>query len=146
MKTKIREIEVFSLKIEKERLGKDEKTIINIFSVLEDYYIPCECVAKNIDWISITIRIEYLDKIMSVMQQLSQDISRINMTLIKDMTLLVVEEYIFTTRHIGMILRCLEMQGIEIMMFRKIKDNPKLVIGVRVEQFEKAKDIVLEEL
>ena len=136
---------VFAVKIEREKLGKDAKNIIRIFSIMEEHRISCEFVAKNIDWISITVREEYVDKTIRFMQVLSRDITGINITSDRDITLLVVEQYEFDTRAIGLLFSYLELQGIDIKMFRQIRNSHKIVVGVRKTQFDQAKDIVLNQ-
>ena len=142
---RLREIDVFSVKIEREKLGKDARNIIRIFSIMEENRISCEFVAKNIDWISISVREEYVDKTIQFMQQLSREIAGINITSHRDITLLVVEQYEFDTRAIGLLFSYLELQGIDIKMFRQIRNSQKIVVGVRKAQFDHAKDIVLNQ-
>lgn len=142
---RLREIDVLSVKIEREKLGKDEKCIIKIFSMMEELRISCEFVAKNIDWLSITIRKEYLDKTLEFICQLGDEISGINVSVDRDITLLVVEKFEFDTKDIGLLFSYLELQGINIRMLRQIRNSQKVVVGVRKNQFDLAKDIVLNQ-
>lgn len=138
----IRTLDVFTIKMEKEKLGKDEKSIIRIFEILEEMQIPCVCVAKNIDWFAITIQDEFFPQMPLYMERLTSEIEEINLMFIRDIKLLVVDEYLFTNRTISMVLRYLELEGLDIMIFRLIKDNRKLMIGVKKEDYSRAYSIV----
>jgi len=141
---RIRELDVFTIRMEREKLAKDAETVISIFATLETMELPLECVAINIDWFSITMRSELKRKMIDFMQHLARNIHGLNVNLEEDFRLLVVEDYEFNSRKIGMLMTALEMQDIEIRMVRQIKNNQKIVIGFQKNQYEEGKQIVLD--
>lgn len=139
---KVRELNVFTVRFEKEKLAKDAKTRIKIFELLEELAIPVECVAVNIDWFAVTMRIEQKHKMLEYMHRVSKEIRGMNILLGDEFKILSMEEDEFHSRRVGMYLSFLELQGIDILMCRQIKNNQKLVFGFKKEQFEKAKEII----
>lgn len=139
---KVRELNVFTVRLEKEKLAKDAKTLIKIFAILEELSIPVECVAINIDWFAVTMRMEQKSKMVEYMAKVTREIRGMNIILGDEFKILSMEEDEFNTRRIGMYLSFLELQGIDILMCRQIKNNQKLVFGFKKEQFERAKEII----
>ena len=58
-------------------------------------------------------------------------------------TLLCIEGEALTSRMIGLIAGSLSLENIEVRMFRQIKGNEKLVIGLNTEDIDDAKDIIM---
>lgn len=139
----LKELQVFTVKIEREKLAKDADTVIRIFALLEGEGIPSECQAVNIDWLAITIREEYRYMIPSVLHRLGLEIAGLNVTIGDNFTLISFEQYTFTSRTIGWIMGSLSLENIEVKMLRQIKGNRKLVIGLDSEDVEGAKEIVI---
>lgn len=139
----VKELDVFTVRIERERLGKDADSIIKIFSIIEDLGMPVECVAKNIDWFSVTIEASHNQKVFTLMAKINAELSGVNIIVDRDMRILSIEDYTFHARCIAMILSTLDWQGIDIIMARQIKNHQKFVLGFRKDQFEAAKKMVL---
>ncbi len=138
-----RTLSVFTIKLDRPKLAKDAKTIIRIFEILEEEGIPSECQAVNIDWLAITMREEYRSKMSEFLRKLVSEISEINVSIGDVFTLLCIEGEALTSRMIGLIAGSLSLENIEVRMFRQIKGNEKLVIGLNTEDIDDAKDIIM---
>ncbi len=140
----IRELPVFSVKIEREKIAKDAKAIIRFFQLLENENIPCECVAINIDWISITILQTYRKKFPDFLYHLGLEFKGINVIMDNEFLLLSVEGITFTSRKVGYYMTALMFHGIFPHLMRQIKGNRKLVIGVDTECRDLAIQLIKE--
>ena len=110
---------------------------------MEEEGIPSECQAVNIDWLAITMREEYRSKMPEFLRKLVSEISEINVSIGDVFTLLCIEGEALTSRMIGLIAGSLSLENIEVRMFRQIKGNEKLVIGLNTEDIDDAKDIIM---
>ncbi len=142
MENGIEEIEAFRVTIERRRLARDEKCIRQIFEILEECGIPCECMAINIDWLSIVIRESERGKLSGFMMLVGQRLSRINVSVNGNVTLLSFVDAGLDCRGIGMVVSSLTMQDIEIIIQRYLQRENRLVIGVMPEDAARGCEII----
>ena len=144
MKEKIREVPAFRLTIERDKLARDEKCIEKILEVLEEYRIPCECMALNIDSLSTAIRKTEQEKLSSFIPRLEQERGKVHISIEDNVMLLCVESEQIKGLKIGMIISSLSMQNIEIKMQRYLRCRNLLVVCVAADKVEQARRIITE--
>lgn len=144
MENRIEETAAFRVTIERRRLARDGKCIRKIFEILEECQIPCECMAINIDSLSIVIRETEREKLSNLMMTLGQRLRRINVSVDGEVMLLSFVDEKIACRGIGMVVSSLALQDIEIILQRYLRCENRLVIGVPVEEAQRAKGIILE--
>lgn len=144
MKNKIREMAVFRITIEREKLAKDKKSVCRIFELLEECRIPCECIAINIDWLAIVIRESEYGKLSGFLVLLRQNMGRMNTFIERNMALLCMVGEGISSRGIGMVTSSLIMQGIEIKMQRYLQCRDRFMVCVATEAAEQAGQIIAE--
>ena len=142
MENRIEEIEAFRITIERRRLARDEKCIRQIFEILEECGSPCECMAINIDWLSVVIRETERGKLSGFILLLGQKLNRINVSVNGSVTLLSFVDARLACRGIGMVVSSLTMQDIEIIIQRYLQRENRLVIGVLPEDASRACKII----
>ncbi len=140
----IQEVTAFRIIIEREKLAQDEKSVQLIFEILEKYGIPCECLTIHIDSLTIVVRNSEYEKCSRCLDILEQRLSRMSISLDRDVVLLCIERQQITCRDIGMIISSLTMQNIEIKMHRYFQCQGHFIIGVPMTMVEKARGIVTE--
>ncbi|MBE5890782.1 MAG: hypothetical protein E7282_07405 [Lachnospiraceae bacterium] len=140
----IRELPVFSVKIEREKIAKDAKAIIRIFQLLENEKIPCECIAINIDWISITILQTFRKNFPGFLYHLGLEFDGINVIMDNEFLLLSVEGVEFTSRKVGYYMTALMFHGIYPHIMRQMNDNRKLVVGIDTDCKDMAIKLIAE--
>ncbi|MDC7302279.1 hypothetical protein [Agathobacter ruminis] len=141
---RIRELPVFSVKIEREKIAKNAKVIIRIFALLEEAGVPCECIAINIDWISVTILQEYRSRIPQFLWAVGKELKGTNVILDNEFLLLCVEGITFTSRRVGYFMTSLMFNGVYPHIMRQMNSNKKLVVGVDYECKDTAIRIIRE--
>ena len=144
MKNEIRKIPVFRITIEREKLAKDKKNVCRIFELLETCGIPCECIAINIDWLAVIIRESELGKSNRFLILLRQTLSRINVSIDRDMVLLCMVGEQMSSRGIGMVTSSLIMQGIEIKMQRYLQCRDRFMVCVAAGEEDRVGQIMAE--
>ena len=142
MESRIREISAIRVTIGRAKLARDRKSVLKIFEVLEKCLIPCECMAINIDWLAIVVRISEGGRIDGFIAMLKEALAGTSIEVNGEVRLLYIERGQFTSRRIGIIVSSLSMQDIEINMQRYVRFEDRLVIGVSVEDVSKAHRIV----
>lgn len=142
MESRIREISAIRVTIGRPKLARDRKSVLKIFEVLEKCLIPCECMAINIDWLAIVVRISEGGRIDGFIAMLKEALAGTSIEVNGEVRLLYIERGQFTSRRIGIIVSSLSMQDIEINMQRYVRCEDRLVIGVSVEDVSKAHRIV----
>ena len=142
MESRIREISAIRVTIGRPKLARDRKSVLKIFEVLEKCLIPCECMAINIDWLAIVVRISEGGRIDGFIAMLKEALAGTSIEVNGEVRLLYIERGQFTSRRIGIIVSSLSMQDIEINMRRYVRCEDRLVIGVSVEDVSKAHRIV----
>ncbi|MDE5679972.1 MAG: hypothetical protein K2I01_06015 [Lachnospiraceae bacterium] len=142
MKNEIREMAVFRITIEREKLAKDKKGVCRIFELLEECRIPCECIAINIDWLAIVIRESEYGKLSGFLVLLRQTMSKINTFIEREMALLCIVGEEISSRGIGMVTSSLIMQGIEIKMQRYLQCRDRFMVCVSTDAAKQAGQII----
>lgn len=141
---KSEEILVFSVRMEREKLAKDMKSIVTIFSLLEEENISCECVAVNIDWICVMIRETAHERLFGYLQKVANTLSGVNISVEENIVLLELEEENFDCRTVGLLMSSLSMNQIDVKILRETQKKHKLVIGLRKEEVKSALNIVTD--
>ncbi|MCI9337826.1 MAG: hypothetical protein HFH93_09840 [Lachnospiraceae bacterium] len=142
MESRIREISAIRVTIGRAKLARDGKSVQKIFEVLERCLIPCECMAINIDWLAIVVRKSESGKIDGFITRLKAELGGTSIEINGEVRLLYIEQGLFSTRRIGIIVSSLSMEDIEINMQRYVRCEDRLVIGVSVEDVNKAHRIL----
>lgn len=141
---KSEEILVFSVRMEREKLAKDMKSIVTIFSLLEEENISCECVAVNIDWICVMIRETAHERLFGYLQKVANTLSGVNISVEENIVLLELEDENFDCRTVGLLMSSLSMNQIDVKILRETQKKHKLVIGLRKEEVKSALNIVTD--
>lgn len=141
---KSEEIQVFSVRMEREKLAKDMKSIVTIFSLLEEENISCECVAVNIDWICVMIRETAHERLFGYLQKVANTLSGVNISVEENIVLLELEDENFDCRTVGLLMSSLSMNQIDVKILRETQKKHKLVIGLRKEEVKSALNIVTD--
>lgn len=141
---KSEEILVFSVRMEREKLAKDMKSIVTIFSLLEEENISCECVAVNIDWICVMIRETAHERLFGYLQKVANTLSGVNISVEENIVLLELEDENFDCRTVGLLMSSLSMNQIDVKILRETQKKHKLVIGLRKEEVKSALNIMTD--
>lgn len=144
MDNRIREINAVRITIGRRKLARDRKSIQIIFQVLEEWGIPCECMAINIDWLAVVVREAVQEKVGGFMAELERRLSQVNISMGEEIVLFYLENWHVTSRGIGFIVTSLSLQNVDIIMQRYVRCEDRLVVGVPAEQAKEAGAILVE--
>lgn len=142
MVQEIQEIPGFRITIEREKLARDPDSMRKVFETLEECGLSCECMALNLDWLSIVVRESEKGKLGRFMLVLGQRLSRIDISIDGEVAILYIEGSQITSRGIGIVDSSLVLQGIEITMQRYFRCQDRFVIGVSPEEADRARRII----
>lgn len=146
MESRIQEIAAVRVTVGREKLVRDDRSVRKIFEVLERCTIPCECMAVNVDCFAIVVRKAEQGKIDSFIEMLGQELAGTAVSIDGEIRLLYIERGQFSSRRIGLLVSALSMQGVDIHMQRYIRCEDRFVVGVPVEDVDRARQIVEEVL
>ena len=142
MVQEIQEISGFRITIEREKLARDPDSMRKVFETLEECGLSCECMALNLDWLSIVVRESEKGKLSRFMLVLGQRLSRIDISIDGEVAILYIEGSQITSRGIGIVDSSLVLQGIEITMQRYFRCQDRFVIGVSPKEADRARRII----
>ena len=91
MESRIREISAIRVTIGRPKLARDRKSVLKIFEVLEKCLIPCECMAINIDWLAIVVRISEGGRIDGFIAMLKEALAGTSIEVNGEVRLLYIE-------------------------------------------------------
>lgn len=103
MVQEIQEISGFRITIEREKLARDPDSMRKVFETLEECGLSCECMALNLDWLSIVVRESEKGKLSRFMLVLGQRLSRIDISIDGEVAILYIEGSQITSRGIGIV-------------------------------------------
>lgn len=144
MKDKIKEITALRVTMEREKLARDEKSVQIILETLEECEISYDCITIHIDQLAIVVKESEYGKLVGCMILLGRKLSRLNIYIDRDIMLLYIEGRRLSCRGISMIVSGLTMQDIEMKMQRYLRCRNRFIIGVSMDEAEKAKQAIAE--
>ena len=144
MEEKIREFTALRVTMERDKLANDEKSIQKILGTLEQYGISYDCITIHVDQLVFVIRESDYPRLGQCMPLLEESLGRIDISIDRDVILLCIEGRQLTWRGISMIVNCLTMQNVDVKMQRYFKSRDRFIIGIALEEAEKAKQVISE--
>ena len=144
MEEQIREFTALSVTMERDKLANDEKSIQKILGILEQYGISYDCITIHVDQLVFVIKESDSARLSQCMAMLGKSLDRIDISMDRDVILLCIEGKKLTWRGISMIVNCLNMQSVDVKMQRYFKSRDRFIIGIALEEAEKAKRVISE--
>lgn len=144
MEEKIREFTALRVTMERDKLANDEKSIQKILGTLEEYEISYDCITIHVDQLVFVIRESDYTRLVQCVALLEEGLGRIDISIDRDVILLCIEGKKLTWRGISMIVSCLTMRDVDVKMQRYFKSRDRFIIGIALEEAEKAKQVISE--
>ena len=144
MEEKILEFTALRVTMERDKLANDEKSIQKILGTLEQCGISYDCITIHVDQLVFVIRESDYPRLGQCMLLLEESLGKIDISIDRDVILLCIEGKQLTWRGISMIVNCLTMQNVDVKMQRYFKSRDRFIIGIALEEAEKAKQVISE--
>lgn len=140
----IREFPALRVTMERDKLANDEKSIQKILGILEENGISYDCITIHVDQLVFLIREADAPRLHQCMAELGKGMELMDISMDRDVVMLCIEGKRLTWRSISMIVNCLTMQNIDVKMQRYFKSRDRFILGIALEEAEKARQVISE--